>query len=154
MTSDPTGTTWFAARAYALAPNNMQKKSSCLSKALAQNGNGTSLALDVAGDFAAFIPGGGLVTTTSAALARTGLGVQAGLGVASTVHSLAVGSAPGAALGILGGQATFTAAAAEKLAVGLGKSIPVVGLFFNLGATALDGIQTYQAYSACLSDHS
>jgi hypothetical protein len=44
----------------ALAPNN--SVGNCLSKALTSEGNGVSMALDLTGVLAGFLPGGGLVT--------------------------------------------------------------------------------------------
>lgn len=67
------------------------------------DGNGVSLALDVAGLGAGFLPGGGLVTG-SARAANIAFGAQVGFTVASTGVSAAYKSGPGIVLGILGGQ--------------------------------------------------
>lgn len=132
-----------------VAPSNAPTVSHCIGQALG-NGNGTSLALDLAGVGAGFLPGGGLVTG-SASAARTAFAVQAGLTVASTVNSAAHLSGPGIIAGILGGQVSLTTKSAELLAVDLGKSLPIVGVAVNAGAAIYDGYQTYEAYAACRS---
>ena len=125
-------------------------RSRCAAQALGSDGNGVSLALDVAGIGAGFLPGGGLVTG-SASAARTAFAVQAGLTAASTVTSVAYKSGPGIIAGILGGQVALTSKLAESIAVDVGKSIPVVGVAVSAGALLYDGYQTYQAYSGCLT---
>jgi len=135
-----------------VAPNNGTQKTrgQCLGQALASDGNGVSLALDVAGVGAGFLPGGGLVTG-SAKAATFAFGAQVGLMAASTGASIAYKSGPGIIAGILGGQVALTATSAEALAVDVGKSIPVVGVAVSTGALLYDGYQTYQAYSGCLT---
>jgi len=133
-----------------LAPNKSPTKGQCLKKALGSDGNGVSLALDVAGIGAGFLPGGGLVTG-SATAARTAFAVQAGLTVASTAASVGHASGPGIIAGILGGQVALTSKLAESIAVDVGRSIPIVGVAVSAGAAIYDGVQTYQAYSSCLA---
>lgn len=144
-------TTRFAASAFGIAPNNGKPtRGQCASKALKSDGNGVSLALDVAGVGAGFLPGGGLVTG-SARAASFAFGAQVGLTAASTGASIAYKSGPGIIAGILGGQVALTAKSAEALAVDVGRSIPIVGVAVSTGALLYDGYQTYQAYSGCLA---
>ena len=151
MTGVATDTTWFAANAFGIAPNNgTPTRGQCPSKALKSDGNGVSLALDVAGVGAGFLPGGGLVTG-SARAASFAFGAQVGLTAASTGASIAYKSGPGIIAGILGGQVALTAKSAEALAVDVGRSIPIVGVAVSTGALLYDGYQTYQAYSGCLA---
>ena len=135
-------------------PSNGPTKGQCLGQALKSDGNGVSLALDVAGVGAGFLPGGGLVTG-SASAATFAFGAQVGLTAASSGVSVANNSGPGIVAGILGGQVALTAKTAEalgKYAVeAFGKSIPVVGAFVSAGALVYDGYQTYKAYSGCLT---
>ncbi len=136
------------------APNTGPTKGQCLGQALKSDGNGVSLALDVAGVGAGFLPGGGLVTG-SARAATFAFGAQLGLTAASTGVGIAYKSGPGIVAGILGGQVALTAKTAEALGEdaveAFGKSIPVVGAFVSAGALAYDGYQTYKAYSGCLT---
>jgi hypothetical protein len=138
----------------AIAPNNGPTKGQCLGQALKSDGNGVSLALDVAGVGAGFLPGGGLVTG-SARAATFAFGAQLGLTAASTGVGIAYKSGPGIVAGILGGQVALTAKTAEALGEdaveAFGRSIPVVGAFVSAGALAYDGYQTYKAYSGCLA---
>jgi hypothetical protein len=127
----------------ALAPNN--SVGNCLSKALTSEGNGVSMALDLTGVLAGFLPGGGLVTG-SVSEARTAFAVQGVFTAASTTVSVATKSAPGIVFGILGGQVALTTKSAELLAVNLGKAIPGVGVLVSAGAAAYDGYQTYSAH--------
>jgi hypothetical protein len=132
------------------APNNAPTKSHCLGQALKSDGNGASLALDVLGVGAGFLPGGGLVTGGAKA-ATFAFRTQVALTAASTGVSIAYKSGPGIVGGILGGQVALTSKAAESLAIDVGKSIPIVGVFVSAGALVYDGYQTYQAYSGCLA---
>ena len=147
-------TTRFAVCASGIAPNNGPTRSQCLGQALKSDGNGVSLALDVAGVAAGFLPGGGLVTG-SAQAATIAFGTQVGLTAASTGVSIGYKSAPGIVAGILGGQVALTAKSVEALgeegALLFGKSIPIVGVAVNAGALLYDGYQTYKAYSGCLA---
>lgn len=135
-------------------PNNGPTRSQCLGQALKSDGNGVSLALDVAGIGAGFLPGGGLVTG-SAQAATVAFGAQVGLTAASTGVSIAYKSGPGIVAGILGGQVALTAksveTAGEETALLFGKSIPIVGVAVSTGALLYDGYQTYKAYSGCLA---
>ena len=134
-----------------VAPSNgTPTRGQCATQALKSDGNGVSLALDVAGVGAGFLPGGGLVTG-SARAASFAFGAQVGLTAASTGASIAYRSGPGIVAGILGGQVALTAKSAEALAVNLGRAIPVAGVFVNTGALIYDGYQTYKAYSGCLT---
>ena len=130
--------------------NNATTKSGCLGQALASDGNGASLALDVVGVGAGFLPGGGLVTG-SARAATFAFGAQVGLTAASTGVSIAYKSGQGMVAGILGGQVALTAKTAESLAVDFGKSIPIVGVAVSGGALLYDGYQTYKAYHGCMT---
>ena len=136
------------------APNNGPTKGQCLGQALKNDGNGVSLALDVAGIGAGFLPGGGLVTG-SARAANIAFSAQVGLTAASTGVSTAYKSGPGIVFGILGGQAALTAKTAEAFgedaAEAFGESIPIVGVAVSAGALLYDGYQTYKAYSGCLA---
>jgi hypothetical protein len=129
-------------------------KSGCLGQALKSDGNGASLALDVLGVGAGFLPGGGLVTG-SAKAATFAFGAQVGLTAASTGVSIGYKSAPGIVAGILGGQVALTGKVAEALGeetlLAVGKSIPIVGVAVSTGALLYDGYQTYKAYSGCLN---
>jgi hypothetical protein len=131
-----------------------ESEAQCLGQALKSDGNGVSLALDVAGLGAGFLPGGGLVTG-SARAANIAFGAQVGFTVASTGVSAAYKSGPGIVLGILGGQVALTAKTAEALgedaAEAFGESIPIVGVAVSAGALLYDGYQTYEAYSGCLA---
>jgi hypothetical protein len=69
--------------AHFIAPSSGPTKGQCLGQALKSDGNGVSLALDVAGVGAGFLPGGGLVTG-SARAATFAFGAQLGLTAAST----------------------------------------------------------------------
>jgi hypothetical protein len=113
-----------------------------------------SLALDVAGIAAGFLPGGGLVTG-SARAANIAFSAQVGLTAASTGVSTGYKSGPGIVFGILGGQAALTAKTAEALgedaAEAFGQSIPIVGVAVSAGALLYDGYQTYKAFSGCLA---
>jgi len=137
-----------------VAPNNAPTKSGCLGQALKSDGNGASLALDVLGVGAGFLPGGGLVTG-SARAATIAFGAQVGLTAASTGVSIAYKSGPGIIAGILGGQVALTAKTAEGLGEdavkAFGESIPIAGVAVSTGALLYDGYQTYKAYSGCLS---
>lgn len=133
-----------------IAPSNTPTRGQCAAQALKSDGNGVSLALDVAGVGAGFLPGGGLVTG-SARAATVAFGAQVGLTAASTGVSIAYKSGPGIVAGILGGQVALTAKSAEALAVDVGKSIPIVGVAVSAGALLYDGYQTYKAYSGCLT---
>jgi RHS repeat-associated protein len=137
-----------------VAPNNGPTRSGCLGQALKSDGNGASVALDVLGIGAGFLPGGGLVTG-SARAASFAFGAQVGLTAASTGVSIAYKSGPGIVGGILGGQVALTGKAAEALGeetlLAVGKSIPIVGVAVSTGALLYDGYQTYKAYSGCLS---
>ena len=119
-------------------------------QALKSDGNGVSLALDVAGVGAGFLPGGGLVTG-SARAATVAFGAQVGLTTASAGVGIAYKSGPEIIAGILGGKVALTAKSAEALAVDLGKSIPVVGVTVSTGTLLYDGYQTYKACSGCLA---
>jgi hypothetical protein len=136
------------------APSNGPTKGQCLGQALKNDGNGVSLALDVAGIGAGFLPGGGLVTG-SARAANIAFSAQVGLIAASTGVSTAYKSGPGIVFGILGGQAALTAKTAEALgedaAEAFGESIPIIGVAVSAGALLYDGYQTYKAYSGCLA---
>lgn len=136
----------------AIAANNGNQNDlwSCAKKAAAKDGNGASLALDLLGVGAGFLPGGGLVTG-SASAANFAFAAQNGLTALSAVNSVAYNSGPGMIASILGGQVTLTAKTSEALAVDLGKSLPIVGVAVNAGSALYDGYQTYQAYSACRS---
>ena len=136
------------------APSNGPTRGQCAAQALKSDGNGVSLALDVAGIGAGFLPGGGLVTG-SARAATVAFGAQVGLTAASTGVSVAYKSGPGIVAGILGGQVALTAksveAAGEQTALLFGKSIPIVGVAVSTGALLYDGYQTYKAYAGCLA---
>ena len=125
-----------------------------MGQALKSDGNGVSLALDVAGLGAGFLPGGGLVTG-SAKAATVAFGAQVGLTAASTGVGIAYKSGSGVVAGILGGQVALTAKSVEAMgedAVKLfGESIPIVGVAVSAGALLYDGYQTYQAYSGCMT---
>ena len=144
----------FAASAFGIAPSNGPSRGQCLGQALKNDGNGVSLALDVAGVAAGFLPGGGLVTG-SARAANIAFGAQVGFTAASTGVSAAYKSGPGIVLGIVGGQVALTAKTAEALgedaAEAFGESIPIVGVAVSAGALLYDGYQTYKAYSGCLA---
>jgi hypothetical protein len=139
---------------YPVDAPNKPTKGQCLGQALAEDGNGVSLGLDVAGVAAGFLPGGGLVTG-SARAANIAFGAQVGLTAASTGVSVGYRSGPGIVLGILGGQVALTAKTAEALGEdaveAFGESIPIVGVAVSTGALLYDGYQTYKAYSGCLS---
>ena len=135
-----------------VAPKNATQntRGHCLGQALKSDGNGASVALDLLGVGAGFLPGGGLVTG-SAKAATVAFGAQVGLTAASVGVSVGYKSGPGIVAGILGGQVALTSKAAEGLAVDVGKSIPVVGVAVSFGALLYDGYQTYSAYSGCLT---
>jgi hypothetical protein len=80
--------------AHFIAPSSGPTKGQCLGQALKSDGNGVSLALDVAGVGAGFLPGGGLVTG-SARAATFAFGAQLGLTAASTGVGIAYKSGPG-----------------------------------------------------------
>jgi len=83
----------FATIAFGIALNNPLTTSHCIGQALG-NGNGVSLAHDVAGVGAGFLPSGGLVTG-SAKAASFAFGAQVGLTAASTGVSTGYKSSPG-----------------------------------------------------------
>jgi hypothetical protein len=129
---------WFlSARRHLGAPS--KTNSECL-------GNEVALGLDIAGVAAGFLPGGGLVTG-SASAAATAFAVQGGVTALSTINAIAYKSGPGIVAGILGGQVALTTSVAEKLAVNLGKALPVVGAAVSAGAAIVDGYETYQTCS-------
>jgi hypothetical protein len=87
----------------------------CLSQAAAKNG--VSLALDAAG----FIPG----ESTAASIA------QVGVGVASTVNSIATGDTTGSVLGGAGTGVSVLVPIAKRAGWGIATALPVAGQVLN-----------------------
>lgn len=142
MTSSATDTTWYAACAFAIAPNNGTPRtpSQCAGASLKKNA--VSLSLDAAGIGAGFLPGGELVVA----------GAQATVSVASGVNSAVGGDAFGSAVGVLGLPAAYAGTAVKFFGVGA-KAIPGIGSAISALGLLNDGYGAYQDYQACLAGH-
>jgi hypothetical protein len=118
--------------------------SQCIGQALS-NGNGASLAFDVLGIGAGFLPGGGIVKSVGK------VAVQTGLSLGSTAVSIAQHN-NGEAL-ISWGSATLptAAVAAADISETAASAIPVLGTVVSAGELVYDGWQTGKAYLNCRS---
>ena len=125
-------------------PNNAPTVSHCLG--VAGKKNWVALTLDVAGDAAAFIPGGGLVQGTFGNLATA---AQMSTSLGSTINSAVHKDVGGSMLGIAGFQLTPLA----NVLTSTGKMLPGIGLALNVYSTVNDSIAAAATYTSCMAGH-
>jgi hypothetical protein len=121
---------------------SVRRTRGCLSQALGQDGNGASLALDLAGLGASLIPGGGIVKGTLQTLA---LGAQTSVALAGVVNSAAHRQTDVALVGIVGTQIAPLAESGLKYA----ELVPLLGLGLNAITTVIDVTNTSRAFLSC-----
>lgn len=115
----------------------------CLGSALSKNA--VSIAFDVAGVAAGFVPGGDGAVAVA----------QLYVGVGSTVNSASTygGSARDkAGLGLnFGSLGTALVTPAAKATGVLAKSVPILGAVISAAGAINDGISVYNDYQACIA---